>query len=438
MNRRKFLRNSGIAAGAAPLLTLCTTGQSSAPAASAPLSLDTWEGVRSQFQFTPERIHMSQMLLASHPKPVQGAIEKYRKLLDENPAEGWEANGFRMEEEVAKAAAAYTGTNSDEIVLTDSTTMGLGLLYTGLQLKPGDEILTSTHDHYSTEKSLDFAVSKSGASLRRVTLYADAAAASVDEIVGTLAKAIRPQTRIVALTWVHSNTGMKLPIRQLADVIYTANASRGDKDHILFCVDGVHGFGNQDADLPDLGCDFFVAGTHKWIFGPRGTGIVWGKKEAWKRVTPTIPAFSFNAYGAWLGLVEDAKINSAEWHTPGGFHSFEYRWALKEAFEFQQAIGRKRVHERTTELSTILKEGLAKMEHVKLHTPVSPDLSGGINCFEVEGFKPEEVVKRFSEKGIIASQSPYRISYARLTPCIANTEEEVDLCLRVLKDMKST
>jgi selenocysteine lyase/cysteine desulfurase len=155
-------------------------------------------------------------------------------------------------------------------------------------------------------------------------------------------------------------------------------------------------------------------------------------------VTPTIPAFSFNAYGSWLGLVDDAKINPAEWHTPGGFHSFENRWALKDAFEWQQAIGRTRVHERTTQLSSLLKEGLSQMNHVKLHTPLNPDLSAGINCFDVDGLKPEEVVKEFSERKIIASQAPYHVSCARLTPCIANTEEEVDLCLDVLKEMIST
>jgi hypothetical protein len=69
---------------------------------------------------------------------------------------------------------------------------------------------------------------------------------------------------------------------------------------LLFCVDGVHGFGIENQDISQLGCDFFVAGTHKWIFGPRGTAVVWGFDLAWARSKPVIPSFS-ESYEVWLG-----------------------------------------------------------------------------------------------------------------------------------------
>ncbi|MDX1684947.1 MAG: hypothetical protein R3275_06895, partial [Saprospiraceae bacterium] len=95
-----------------------------------------------------------------------------------------------------------------------------------------------------------------------------------------------------------------------------------------------------------------------------------------------------------------------------------------------------RVHKRTTELNTKLKEGIAWMKHVHLHTPVNPDLSAGINCFEIKGMDADSVVKKFHEKGVIASSSPYSVSYPRLTPCIINTEEEVFESLDVLNTIK--
>jgi selenocysteine lyase/cysteine desulfurase len=101
-----------------------------------------------------------------------------------------------------------------------------------------------------------------------VPLYANAATASEDEIVGSLAAAITPMTRVVALTWVHSSTGVKLPLRALADVVKAANASREVDDRALLCVDGVHGFGAEEADLPSLGRDFFVAGLSQVVVRP--------------------------------------------------------------------------------------------------------------------------------------------------------------------------
>ncbi len=86
-------------------------------------------------------------------------------------------------------------------------------------------------------------------------------------MVDRLRRAITPRTRAVGLTWVHSSTGLRLPIAALAEVVKAANAGRADADRCLLIVDGVHGFGCSDTDAASLGCDFFVAGTHKWIFG---------------------------------------------------------------------------------------------------------------------------------------------------------------------------
>ena len=77
------------------------------------------------------------------------------------------------------------------------------------------------------------------------------------------------------------------------------------------------------------------------------------------------------------------------------------------------------------------------MKHVKLHTPVSASLSAGINCFEVDGMKPEDVVKKLHGKNIIGNTTPYRKVYARLTPSIVNSEAEVKACLDALAKINS-
>src|SRR5204863_5665917 len=116
---------------------------------------------------------------------------------------------------VMNAASAYTGGRPGEIALTDSTTMGLGLVYGGLHLFPGDEIVTSTHDFYSTHQALRLRAQRSGAHVRKIALYRRLSTVSVDELVSSVARAITPKTRVLALTWVHSSTGLKLPISEI-------------------------------------------------------------------------------------------------------------------------------------------------------------------------------------------------------------------------------
>jgi selenocysteine lyase/cysteine desulfurase len=238
---------------------------------------------------------------------------------------------------------------------------------------------------------------------------------------------------VVAVTWVHSCTGVKLPIRRIADALAEVNAQRDDGDRALLCVDGVHGIGVDDASMPDLGCDFFVAGTHKWMFGPRGTGLVWGKAQAWPAATAIIPTFNRRAGQIWVKAIPPEDIPPAALMTPGGFHSFEHRWALGEAFWFHQRIGKPRIAERIHSLNRQLKEGLAKMSHIKLHTPPADHLSAGIVCFEVDGTTPEEVVTRLQERRIIASVTPYATRYARLAPSLLTSPEEIDTALQEVR-----
>jgi selenocysteine lyase/cysteine desulfurase len=312
--------------------------------------------------------------------------------------------------------------------------MGLGLIYGSLHLEPGDEIVSTTHDHYSTQMSLKHRADRTGATIREVSLYASPESVSEREVVMRMRNAITDQTRVLAVTWVHSSTGVKLPLAAMAAALGEINASREPQHRVLFCVDGVHGFGIENVTIDELGCDFFMAGTHKWIFGPRGTGVIWGRPEAWTRAKPVIPSFGPN-YEVWLGGMTADQVPIGDLMTPGGFHSFEHRWALDEAFRFHLTIGKARVQERIHSLNTLAKDGLAAMPHVKLHTPRSAELSSGIICFEVDGLRPDDVVSKLREKGIIASSSPYRVSYPRIAPSLINNEAEVERTLQAIRAM---
>jgi isopenicillin-N epimerase len=404
------------------------------PASSAPMS--DWGAVRAEFQLNPDRIHLALMLLTSHPRPVRDAIDAHRRGLDDNPVEYFEARFGKLDQEVRKSAARYMGGGADDIALTDSTTMGLAVLYGGLLLRPDQEVLTTTHDHYATHENLRLRVARAGASLatavRKVALYDRPDEASEREIVTRLTRAITPKTRVVAVTWVHSSTGVKLPIRHIADAIAALNKSRGDANRVLLCVDGVHGFGVESERPADLGCDFFVAGCHKWLFGPRGTGVLWGRPAAWKSHVGLIAPFESGPYGAWMkGQIPSGP--GGPMATPGGFHSFEHRWALGEAFDFHQRIGRERITARIRELARQCKEGLARMPHVEVHTPADPALSAGLVCFEVRNMPAPDVVKRLLERKIVASVTPYATAYARVSPGILNTPEQIEALLREVR-----
>jgi isopenicillin-N epimerase len=435
MDRRNFLTGA-LTTGALGTLAGGRLALAAPPAPVKPASSDlsTWAGVRAEFPLSRDYVHLALMLLTSHPRTVREAIDRHRRGLDDNPVVYGLANFGKLEDTVRAAAADYTGGKPDEIALTGNTTTGLALLYGGLPLRPRQEILTTTHDHYVTYESLRLRALHTGAAVRKIPLYAVPEKATADEIVGNLVKGIGPRTRAVAVTWVHSSTGVKLPIRRMADALAGVNRKRAEADRVLLCVDGVHGFGVEADSVGDLGCDFFVAGCHKWLFGPRGTGIVWGRADAWKGHQGIIPTFDWAAFKLWMQGKTPESLPPGPRVTPGGFQAFEHRWALAEAFRLHLAIGKPRVADRIHELARRCKQGLAAIGgKVKLRTPMADDLSSGIICFEIDGMVPDKIVERLLEKKIIASESPYATSYARLTPGLLNTPEEVDRAVAEVK-----
>jgi selenocysteine lyase/cysteine desulfurase len=446
VDRRTFLARAGataVAGASAATASLQPRPGEGAPSAlvSAAGSVD-WPAVRRLLNLSPDWIHLASFYLASHPKPVRDAVDEYRRRIDENPMYVEEAMFEEGHEHaldrVRKRAAAYVGGQPDEIAFVPNTTTGLALVYNGLRIEPGQEVLTSVHDHYSHHESIRLAVDKNGATMRAVALHDGSGRASEAEMAERLKRAIGPKTRAVGVTWVHSSTGLRTPIRAFAEVVKAANAGRHEKDRCLLIVDGVHGFGCVDQAAASLGADFFVAGTHKWIFAPRGTGIVWARADAWPHTRPTVPSFdgldSFNRWAAGEPL--DPRTH-ARWVSPGGFCAFEHLFAMDAAFALHEELGRARVAGRIAELNGRFRAELAGMKKVTLHTPMAPELAAGIVCFEVDGVPPAQVVERLKAKRIVASTSPYAVTYARVAAGVMVSPEEVETTVRELRAIAS-
>jgi isopenicillin-N epimerase len=414
MNRRGFISAAGAMLGTGAIAGVVPFPLISAlPPATEP-ALSNWDDVRSRFNLSPNKINMSCYWHASHPKPVRDAIEQHRRGLDECPSEYFEENAPRLEAAVRTAAAEYLDGKPDDFAMTGSTTQGLAMIYSGLRLRPGQEILTTEQDHMMTKLSLRLRAERMGTPVRTISLYDRSDDVTEEGLVDAVIRALTPQTRVVAITWVQSATGVKMPVGRIAQELAHINRSRSDEDQVFLGVDGLHGFGVEDFTVSDLGCDFFIAGCHKWLFGPRGTGLIWGNTRAWRNVMATVPTMD----SLWRHVPREQLIPAA-WMTPGGFHAFEHRWALTEAFRFHMQIGKPKVAARIHELNRQCKEGLAKMHHVKLQTPLPDKLSAGMVCFEVDGLTATRTVERLKSCGIVASVTPpYKCEYARVTPSL--------------------
>ncbi len=401
MERRDFLVGAG-------LLAVAPT------AASAAQELD-WGAVRREFRLDPSLTNLGLFYLASNPREVRDSIEHYKRRLDANSHDLMPDQA----QEVAAALGQYVGGAPDDIAFVPNTTIGLSIVYGGLKLRADQEVLLSDQDHAWHREAATLAASRVGAKVRVGTLFESSAKATEDEIATRLRNSITPRTRAVGITWVQSSTGVRMPVRACAAVVAEANNGRTPEDRCLLVVDGVHGLAAVDDDAARLGADVFVAGTHKWLFGPRGTGMVWVNPQVSDQIVPLLPSLGNRGGTASLG--------------PGGFHAFEQYYAVRTAVQFHQRLGRPRVAARITELATRFKDGLSGIPGVVVHTPRDAGMSAGLVCFDVNGHTGNEVVARLAEKRIQITTAAYRIPYARIGTSILNTPEEIDATLKEIR-----
>lgn len=417
-DRRTFLKQAGVLVASLPL-GAALEARAATPAA----STDTWAGLRQLFNQDPDYIHFSNFLITSHPKPVRDAIERHRAAIDRNPGLtlDWDLQEpWKREGEVREWAGRYLQARPGQIALTGSTTEGLAMIYGGIHVRPDQEILTTEHEHFCTDSILEFRTRRDGTKVRKIKLFDNASQVSIDEVLGAIERNIRPNTRVLGMTWVQSGSGVKLPIGEIGQLVKRHNQNRDEKDRILYVVDGVHGFGVEDLAFPDMHCDFFIAGTHKWMFGPRGTGLVCAASEQVTTITPSVPTFS-----------EDS--NFATTFSPGGYHAFEHRWALDEAFKLHLQLGKARVQQRIHDLNTYLKDRLRERPNIELVTPASPQLSAGFSFFRVKGQDCGKVAAYLMRNRVVSDAVNRDVGpVVRTAPGLLNNEDEVERFLALL------
>ncbi len=418
-NRRDFLKHAGLLAaslpltGALPAIALADTSPTG----------DKWAQLRQLFNQDPAWLHFSNFLITSHPTPVREAIERHRAALDNNPgmAMDWDLGVVEQREQNVRSwAARYLQADPRQIALTGSTTEGLAMIYGGVQVRADQEILSTEHEHYATHSILELRNQREGTQVRKIRLFDDTQSLSSDQILARIEQNIRPQTRVLGMTWVHSGSGVKLPIAEIGALVERHNRQRADGERLIYVVDGVHGFGVEDLSFPAMNCDFFIAGTHKWLFGPRGTGIVCSRSVEVKYVTPIIPTFS------------EAEHFSTTM-TPGGYHSFEHRWALDEAFKLHLQLGKAEVQARIHQLNSYLKQRLQQLPQIELVTPLSPHFSSGFTFFRVKGQDADKIAAYLMANRVVSDAVHRDVGpVIRTAPGLLNNEEQIDRLLAVL------
>jgi isopenicillin-N epimerase len=307
------------------------------------------------------------------------------------------------------------------------TTEGLALIYHGLPLKAGDEVLAPRT--IITAPRVDPLRHRTQRAPRRAGSSCTTKRATRRSTVScNLLAGIGPKTRVVGVTWVHSSTGMRLPIRELTQAL------KAKHPDVLVVLDGVHGIGAVDEPLLTI--------ARRRITSPRARTSGCSRRAARACVVDRgrlgAPApdgaqlHRLGVYNAWADERPIKGPNTRRAWRPAASMRSNTSGRCRRRSSMHQAMGRARVAAASANSTSALKAQLADNKKINVHTPRSAALSAGLVAFEIDGLKPEDIVRRLGEKKIVASTSPYKVTYARLAPSLVNTPDEVDRAARAV------
>ncbi len=334
-----------------------------------------WDGIRGLYDFEDGFVMMNNGTLGPMPKPVFNALVRYFRVQMNNPFDGYNyLPTFR--EAVRAKLAAFVNAAPEEVSLTSNTTEGVNLVVNGLDLKAGDEVLVTSLEHPGHINPWRLKEKRAGVKI--VTVPMPLFPKSAQEIVDAFAAAITPRTRIISISHTVFITGLIMPLKELSQLAR-------DKG-LLILADSAHGIGMLDLDMKQLGVDFFMSSPYKWLGAPTGIGLLYVRKEALDKVWPTIVS------SGWDATPTAAKLD------PQGQRSDAFLFALDEALDFNNRIGKTRIEKRIKVLAAYLRQELSRMPGVKVHTPIDLYLGAGLTAFSMTGANPAQLVEYLRDK----------------------------------------
>lgn len=425
IDRRAFLSSAGkslglMAASSAVVGSLASTLSAAAKKVEhlspleAAVDEDFWATIQQSFSVTRGIINLNNGGVSPSPRLVTEAFVRYTWQQEDATAYTMWQLLEPQSETVRTGLAEIFGCDAEEIAITRNASESLEILLMGLDLKSGDEILTTTQDYPRMLTTLRQRELREGLKLKLIKI--PIAPNDVNDIAKAYEQAITPKTRLILISHQINLTGQINPIKRVCEFA----RSKG----IETIVDGAHSFAQFDFKQADLGCDYFGTSLHKWIYAPKGTGMLYVRREKIPKV--------------WaLMASEDKNKNDIRKFEEIGTHSAAMRLAIGEAVLFHNAIGAKRKEERLRYLSRYWMNNLKSISKVGFNTSFDPLQSCAIANFKIEGVDPVQLGGHLMSKHKIFTTPIVHDEFTgiRITPNLYTTKWELDRFSNIVADV---
>jgi isopenicillin-N epimerase len=378
---------------------------------------DYWAEIRNSFTVDRNVINLNNGYVSPAPLVVQDAMRRYLDFSNMGPKHTMIDILEKQVEDVRRRVAKTAGCDPEEIAITRNASESLENAQYGIDLKPGDEVLTTNQDYPRMITTFRQREQREGIVLKMISFPVPPP--SMDDLYQRFERAVTPKTKLILLCHITNRTGQIFPVRKICDMAHARN--------IPVIVDGAHAFNHFPYNLSDLGCDYYGVSLHKWTCAPIGTGFLYVRKS---RIAST-----------WsLMASSDRQKDDIRKFEEIGTHPAANHNAISAALIFNENIGIDRKAARLRYLRDRWAHRLAQNSKCKiLHSP-DPTQSCGIGFLAFNGVNAEKMADTLWSKYNIITVRVGHEEYdgLRITPHIYSTVADVDYFAEsVEKELKS-
>ena len=364
-----------------------------------------WREIQQAFTLDRTIINLNNGGCSPSPRVVHEAFKRYLDISNQAPVyHMWQILEPNIES-VRRRLASEFGCDAEELAITRNASEALQIAQLGINLKPGDEVVTTNQDYGRMLTTWDQRVRRDGISLKKISFPVPPP--SMDDLAARLLGAITPATKVLHFCHITNLTGQIFPVKRICD-----DARRRG---IKTIVDGAHAFAQFPFKQADLGCDYYGTSLHKWLLAPIGTGFLYVRRE--------------NIAGLWpLQPAAASQTDNIRKFEEIGTHPAANHNAIVEALNFHEGIGAERKAARLRYLRDRWASRLARQPKFKIHTSMDPAQSCAIANVQIVGVPTAKVVSRLWDRWrIIATPIVHEeFEGLRVTPNVYTTLEEID------------
>ena len=338
-----------------------------------------WRKVKKLFVLDKDSVYMNIGTTGSMPKEVLKNYDDYNKTIARNPWDyDGEWGGWPYTSGLVERIAPQFGCDTHELIVSRNTTDGTVSMLHGLDLRAGDHVIATHHEHVAVTSPLWVLADRNGVDVEYVEI--PVFPHSEDEYLDAIAAAIRPgETRLIVVSHITYKTGATLPVKRICQELAIPN-------NIVTLIDGAHASGMLDLDLHDLDCDLYAASGHKWQCGPGGTGLLYVRDNA-ERIADFLGPDRKPLWAVNSSLAHLVGAFGLQWPLQyKGNDNYPALRALADSCDLWAEIGRDRIEARDLQLSALCKEYIRdSFPGAPIYSPDVEGLTSGITSFNPFG-----------------------------------------------------